>query len=40
MFVVEKIFKNKQEALEDMENFKINPDPNFKEILGDIFGDG
>lgn len=40
LFVAEKLFKNKTESLEDIEKFKINPDPNFKEVLDDIFGDG
>lgn len=40
MFVLEKTFKNKKEALLDMENFKKLPDIEFKYVLNDIFGDG
>ena len=40
LFVVEKIFKNKAEALLDMQKFEIDPDPNFTEVLNDVFGDG
>lgn len=40
MFVIEKTFKNKKEALIDMQKFEIDPDPNFTEVLNDIFGDG
>lgn len=40
LFVVEKIFKNKAEALADMQKFRIEADPDFTEILNDIFGDG
>ena len=40
MYVIEKPFKNKEEALLDMENFKKSPDIEFKYVLNDIFGDG
>ena len=40
LFVVEKCFKNKQEAVEDMKVFLIKPDPVYNEIINDIFGDG
>lgn len=40
MYVIEKPFKNKEEALFDMENFKKSPDIEFKYVLNDIFGDG
>ena len=40
MYVLEKVFKNKDEALLDMENFKKSPDIEFKYVLNDIFGDG
>jgi len=40
MYVLEKAFKNKEEALLDIENFKIQPDIEFRNILNDIFGDG
>ena len=40
MYVIEKAFKNKNEALLDMENFKKSPDIEFKYVLNDIFGDG
>ena len=40
MFVVEKLFKNKAEALVDMQKFQIEADPDFAEVLNDIFGDG
>jgi len=40
LFVEEKVFKNKNEALMDRENFAHNPDPQFGEILNDVFGDG
>lgn len=39
-FVIEKIFKTKAEAINDLTNFKTNPDPDFSRILDDIFGDG
>ena len=38
--VMEKIFETEAELLEDIENFKENPDFNFKEFFNDIFGDG
>lgn len=40
LYVVEKTFKNKKEALDDMASFKEKPDPVFAEVLNDIFGDG
>lgn len=40
LFVIEKIFKTKAEAINDLTNFKTNPDPDFSRILDDIFGDG
>ena len=33
-------FKTKAEAINDLTNFKTNPDPDFSRILDDIFGDG
>lgn len=40
LFVEEKVFKNKAEAMADRLNFIHNPDPQFDEFLNDIFGDG
>lgn len=40
LFVVEKTFKNKAQALNDRINFLHDPDPIFKGVLDDIFGDG
>lgn len=40
LFVVEKYFKNKQEAIDDMNGFSLKPDPVYTEIMNDIFGDG
>ena len=40
LYVVEKVFKNKTEALADQANFTTNPDPDFSAFLDDIFGDG
>ena len=40
MFVIEKTFKNKNEALADIEKFKDKKDPIFTEVLKDVFGDG
>lgn len=40
LFVEEKVFKNKTEAMFDRQNFIHNPDPKFDEFLNDIFGDG
>lgn len=40
LYVVEKVFKNKAEALADQANFATNPDPDFSTILDDVFGDG
>lgn len=40
LYVVEKSFKSKADALEDYSNFMNNPDPDFSKILDDVFGDG
>ena len=40
IFVEEKVFKNKAEAVADRMNFATNPDPIFNKFLDDIFGDG
>ncbi len=40
LFVVEKTFDKKDEALNDQINFMTNPDPEFRKILDDVFGDG
>lgn len=40
LFVVEKRFKNKFEAMRDYASFEANKDVCFAEILNDIFGDG
>lgn len=40
LFVEEKVFKDKSEAMSDRLNFTHNPDPQFDEFLNDIFGDG
>ena len=40
LFVEEKVFKNKAEAMNDRMNFIHSPDPKFDEFLNDIFGDG
>lgn len=40
MYVIEKAFKTKEDALLDMENFKKSPDIEFKYVLNDVFGDG
>ena len=40
LFVEEKVFKNKTEAMADKQNFIHSPDPKFDEFLNDIFGDG
>ena len=40
LFVMEKTFKNKAEALNDRINFMHNPDPIFDRVLDDIFGNG
>jgi len=40
LYVVEKYFKNRDEMLADLELFDRQPDPDFKELLNDIFGDG
>ena len=40
LFVVEKTFPSKPEAIADMDRFQSSPDPNYSGILEDIFGDG
>lgn len=40
LFVIEKAFKTKSEAMSDLIEFKTKPDPVFSRILDDIFGDG
>ena len=40
LFVAEKQFKSKTEALNNRMNFIANPDPDFSKILEDVFGDG
>ena len=40
LFVEEKVFKNKAEALNDRINFMYTPDPIYTGILNDIFADG
>lgn len=40
LYIVEKYFKNRGELLADIELFDRKPDPNLKEVLNDIFGDG
>ena len=40
LYVEEKVFKNKAEALNDRINFIHSPDPDFSRVLEDIFGDG
>lgn len=40
LFVEEKVFENKAEAMSDWLDFLHNPDPQFDEFLNDIFGDG
>ena len=40
LYVVEKFFKNKAEAMADRINFIQNPDPQFGSVLDDLFGDG
>lgn len=40
LYVVEKLFKNKAEAMSDRINFIQNPDPQFEKVLDDLFGDG
>ena len=39
LYVVEKFFKNKAEAMADRINFIQNPDPQFDSVLDDLFGD-
>lgn len=40
LFVEEKVFKNKAEAINDRINFMHNPAPIFDRVLDDIFADG
>ncbi|HCT17006.1 MAG TPA: hypothetical protein DIW36_06425 [Ruminococcaceae bacterium] len=40
LFVVEKFFKNKAEAINDHLHFIQNPDPKFDSVVDDLFGDG
>ena len=40
LFVEEKVFKNKKEAMKDREEFINHPDQNFAKFLDDIFGNG
>lgn len=40
LYIVEKYFKNRGELLADIELFDREPDPKFREVLNDIFGDG
>lgn len=40
LYVTEKHFKSRDELLADIELFDRQPDPNFKEFLNDIYGDG
>jgi len=40
LFVVEKVFKKEEEAMNDIKNFIHNPDPVFKKVLDDLFGNG
>ncbi len=40
LYVIEKVFKNKKEVLEDQANFANNPVPDFTAVLEDVFGDG
>ena len=40
LFVVEKIFRNKVETINDRNNLINNPDPKFGSVLDDLFGDG
>lgn len=40
LFVVEKTFPSKPEAIADMGRFQSSPDPDYSGILDDIFGDG
>lgn len=40
LFVVEKTFNKKGEALNDQVRFMTSPDPEFRKILDDVFGDG
>ena len=40
LFVDEKFFSSKEDAMKDKENFERVPDPDFSRILDDIFGDG
>ena len=40
LWVMEKMFKNKSQALNDRINFMHAPDPIFNFVLEDVFGDG
>lgn len=40
LHVIEKVFENEKELLQDIENFRNTPDPIYTEIFNDIFGDG
>ena len=40
LYIVEKHFKNRGELLADIELFDRKDDPNFREVINDIFGDG
>lgn len=40
LHVIEKVFENEKELLQDIENFRNAPDPICTEIFNDIFGDG
>ena len=40
LFVMEKTFPSRTEAIADMDSFQSSPDPDFSGILEDIFGDG
>lgn len=40
LYVVEKWFKAKEEAMNDQIQFEQSPDPDFSRVLDDIFGDG
>lgn len=40
LFIMEKRFNNRGELLADIELFDRKPDPNYREFLNDIFGDG
>lgn len=40
LYVEEKLFDNKADAFRDWEAFNQSPDPVFKRVLDDLFGDG